>query len=436
MIPVSDDRLLQLSHSKPIVGKSVDADSDSDQGTNGTMRKADIAIVGGGLAGSIAALVLGRSGYRVALVDIHAVYPPDFRCEKLANEQIDLLRGLGLFDQLTALTTPVQDMAVARFGRLVERTRRPEYGFYYEDVVNGIRMMLPPNVTFMVGRAAELATGPDYQRVKLSNGEMIEARLIVLASGLGDALRHGLGIRRRVIRDKHSLSAGFDVLPAPGETFEFPALTYYGESTIDRIAYVSFFPIKDVMRANLFCYRGYDGEWARAFKNAPREMLFAVMPGLRRFVGDFQVGGKVKMRVADLYRAENVRLDGIVLIGDAFQTTCPAAGNGVTRVFTDVDRLCNDHVPRWFASPGMGAQKIAEFYDDPVKVDCDLRVAQAAEYCRQFTTNDGPLWRARRWRAYLRPRARAWVARTRLGHFAPGAVTPVSVQGPGARPIA
>ena len=381
----------------------------------GNERKADIAIVGGGLAGSLAALVLGRAGYRVALVDIHATYPPDFRCEKFANEQIDLLRGLKLFDELIALTTTAPEMVVARFGRIVERTGNPEYGFYYERVVNALRAALPANVSFIAGRAAELATGGDRQRVTLSTGDAIEARLIVLASGPGDALRQSLGIGRHMIRDRHSLSAGFDVAPAPGETFGFPALTYFGERTAERMAYVSFFPIGDIMRVNLFCYRGYEGEWGRACKRAPRETLFAAMPGLRRLVGDFEVLGKVKMRVVDLYRVDNVRQGGVVLIGDAFQTTCPAAGNGVTRVLTDVTRLCTVHVPRWFASPGMGAEKITQFYDDEVKVGCDVRVAHAAEYCRHFSIDDGPLWRARRLKAYLRPGARRLIARTRSG---------------------
>ncbi len=44
------------------------------------MRHTDIAIVGGGLAGSTAAAMLGRAGFRVVLIDPHTVYPPDFRC--------------------------------------------------------------------------------------------------------------------------------------------------------------------------------------------------------------------------------------------------------------------------------------------------------------------------------------------------------------------
>ena len=40
-------------------------------------------------------------------------------------------------------------------------------------------------------------------------------------------------------------------------------------------------------------------------------------------------------------------------------------------MFTDVERLCNVHIPNWLASDGMDSEKIAEFYDDPVKTACD-----------------------------------------------------------------
>src|SRR4051794_9832514 len=85
-----------------------------------TARDVDIAIVGAGIAGSLAAAVLGRAGYRVALIDIRRVHMPEFRCEKLANEQLDLLREIGLFDCLTAVGKPIREMHVVRFGRLVD----------------------------------------------------------------------------------------------------------------------------------------------------------------------------------------------------------------------------------------------------------------------------------------------------------------------------
>ena len=61
------------------------------------MRYTDIAIVGGGLAGSTAAAMLGRAGISAILIDPHPVYPPDFRVEKLSGDvQIERFRKTGI----------------------------------------------------------------------------------------------------------------------------------------------------------------------------------------------------------------------------------------------------------------------------------------------------------------------------------------------------
>src|SRR4051812_23940032 len=51
---------------------------------------ADIAIVGGGLAGSLAAAVLARAGHRIALIEKRAVRPDEFRVEKIGGHQLEL----------------------------------------------------------------------------------------------------------------------------------------------------------------------------------------------------------------------------------------------------------------------------------------------------------------------------------------------------------
>ena len=53
------------------------------------MRYTDIAIIGGGLAGSTAAAMLGRAGISAVLIDPHPAYPPDFRVEKLSGARAD-----------------------------------------------------------------------------------------------------------------------------------------------------------------------------------------------------------------------------------------------------------------------------------------------------------------------------------------------------------
>jgi 2-polyprenyl-6-methoxyphenol hydroxylase-like FAD-dependent oxidoreductase len=371
-----------------------------------TARVVDVAIVGGGLAGSLAAALLGRDGHRVALIDVNDVYPPDFRCEKLAGEQPTLLRELGLFEAMEGIATPIDHMHVARFGRLVERMPSQEYGFLYQDLVNAVRRRIPAPVERIVARVEDIAASDDRQRVVLASGESIEARLVILAAGPLDGLQRKLGIARRMIRNGHSLTVGFDVAPAGRAAFPFPALTYYGDRLAQRIGYVSFFPLGGVMRANLFCYRGHDADWARAFRQNPHAMLFDSLPGLHRLTGDIEVTSKAQVRRTDLYVSENYRRGGVVLVGDAFQASCPATGTGTTRVMTDVGQLCRGYVSRWLGTPGMGPEKIAQFYDDPVKRACDRDTLRLAEYGLSFATDRGMMWHARRLRAFLRPRMR------------------------------
>ena len=64
------------------------------------MKTCDIAIAGGGLAGSTAAAMLGKAGYDVVLIDPHDAYPAEFRCEKLDASQVELLRKTGLAEPM------------------------------------------------------------------------------------------------------------------------------------------------------------------------------------------------------------------------------------------------------------------------------------------------------------------------------------------------
>jgi 2-polyprenyl-6-methoxyphenol hydroxylase-like FAD-dependent oxidoreductase len=90
-----------------------------------------------------------------------------------------------------------------------------------------------------------------------------------------------------------------------------------------------------------------------------------------------------------------------VLVGDAFAATCPVTGTGTDKVFTDVAQLCNVHIPAWLASEGMGEDKIASFYDDPVKQACDAWSMGKAISFRKVTIGKGPYWQAQRWARFL-----------------------------------
>jgi 2-polyprenyl-6-methoxyphenol hydroxylase-like FAD-dependent oxidoreductase len=363
------------------------------------MRQTDVLIAGGGLAGSLAAAMLGRAGIDAVLVDPHPIYPPDFRCEKLDTDQLRTLRLTGLDDAVMRASTADSEFWMASFGRLIDKRPGDQRGVLYDTLVNTVRAQIPNQTTFIPAKVMDVSSGPERQTVKLSSGDEVAARLIVLATGLNIGLRQKLGISHEVISAGHSISIGFDVQPSA--RLPFTALTYFAERPSDKMAYITLFPIGTALRANLFGYRDLHDPWNKQFREAPRETLYAMWPGLRQFLGDFTIPYFIKIRPIDLIVTKGYQQDGIVLVGDAFSTSCPAAGNGARKVLVDVERLCNVHIPRWLASPGMGEAKISAFYDDPIKRACDTLSEKKAFRLRSYSIDTAPHWIALRWAKFI-----------------------------------
>jgi 2-polyprenyl-6-methoxyphenol hydroxylase-like FAD-dependent oxidoreductase len=375
------------------------------------VREADVVIVGAGLSGSTAAAVLGRAGRRVVLVDRHVVCPPQFRVEKIGGEQVELFRRLGLLDRIATAGTRFDHIANVRRGRVIDRSRGVHYSLRYEEMVRAIQQGLPKNVERLADRVIDISTGAELQRIVLANQGAVEARLVVLATGMGDFLRDKLGMTRRIIYEKHSISFGFDLTLTNRPGFVSTSITYYGESPDDRVDYLSIFPMGNVLRANLFTYRDVSDPWVRDMRRAPKEALLAALPGLEETLGDFEITSPVETWAMDLCEVEGHQQDGVVLVGDAFQTSCPAAGRGVTRLLTDVERLCLLHAPNWLASRGMGREKIAEYYADPAKRATDAQAWALSHSRRALTVDTSLTGRVRRQKHFQMRRVKGWFAR-------------------------
>ena len=375
---------------------ATDATLTNDASENGTTIAADVVIVGGGLAGSLAAAVLTRAGYKVALIDKRAVYPEEFRVEKLAGQQLEILRRLGLLDAFTKEACAFDSVLNVRRGKIIDVSRGTSYGLHYAPLVAIARRLIADPSSLIVDQVLSISASDGLQRVTLASGNQVVARLAILATGMAGAIPHSLGIKRRVLIERHSLAFGFSIAPAEGSTFNFRALTSYGESTADGIDYLSIFPVPGGMRANLFMFRDPNDPIMREIRREPKTTLLRLMPGLRRHLGDFKVIDRVQNWVMDLADVEGHLQPGLVLIGDAFQMSCPAAGTGVSRLLVDVERLCTVHLPEWLKTDGMGVEKIATFYSDRVKIVSDQRAFQLAHFRQALTSGAGIRWNLRR----------------------------------------
>ena len=366
------------------------------------MRKTDVVIIGGGLAGSVTAAMLGRAGIAAVLVEPHESHPRELRCEKISGEhQLELLGRTGLAEAALRIGAHDGQIWIARFGRLIDKRPSQQYGFMYNSLVDAMREEIPPDVGQIRAKATAISISDDLQIVTLSTGEQVSARLAVMANGPSIGLRQSLGIERPVISACHSISVGFDIAPVGRAAFDFPALTYFSERTELRTAYLTLFPVRYGMRGNLFVYREVDDPWLRQMRRSPIEALDACLPRLRALIGDYAITGDILIRPVDLYVSAGYRQAGIVLVGDAFASPCPGSGTGAAKVFTDVTQLCNVHIPNWLATPGMDATKICQFYDDPVKRECDAWAEGQAHTLRAVTLENSLFWQVQRWARFF-----------------------------------
>jgi 2-polyprenyl-6-methoxyphenol hydroxylase-like FAD-dependent oxidoreductase len=352
------------------------------------MDHADVVIIGAGVGGVTTAHALGRRGMKVVLLDAKHPCAPCFKAEKMWPGNLEIFARYGVKEAALSVATPIQEVVEARGGRMLSRMKTGEFGMYYQDLVNALRKDLPPSVDLRTARVTDVSLSPELQRVTLSGGEAVEARLVVYASGAGGALPSKIGFDRRVIREGQSTGFGFDVARADGSPFPFESLTYAASGFTPRMGYVTFFPIGNVMRANMFVFRSAKDEWVRRMIKQPRDTLCESVPGLEKVLGPFVVPSKVETAGIDLWRIENAPdLDGIVIIGDAYQGVCPSTGTGFDKVLGDVDVLCANHIPGWFSTPGMGKSKIRSFYFDPRKLEVDRYSLQKAHYERWAATS-------------------------------------------------
>jgi 2-polyprenyl-6-methoxyphenol hydroxylase-like FAD-dependent oxidoreductase len=356
---------------------------------------ADIIVVGAGAAGATAAAVLGRQGWRVLLLDARATCPPVFKAEKIEHDELNLLRKFELLLPLFPHAGRISEICGAYDGRIFRRRRMEQIGISYADLVNTLRDNLPASVETRVGRAEHITRDGEVKRVHLTDGEVLSARLVVVASGLGSEVLAGLGLRRQVVQKEQSAALGFNIVASDSRPFYFQSVSYYPDGHMTGIDYLTLFKIRHNMRANLFLFRPGNDPWMREFIQEPRRMLTIAFPKLSQVIGEYQVAGKIDSSSVDLYRTEGDMPEGVVFIGDVLQNTCPSTGLGFKKIFTDISVLAA-FVPAWLSTPGMGPDKLRRFYDHPRKRSADAYAMRSALKHRRAAIDPSLRWKLRR----------------------------------------
>lgn len=215
------------------------------------MREFDIAVVGGGLAGSIAAVALSRGGRRVALIAPQAG-SRDQRTTALMDQSLRMMERFGLWDAVRTSAAPLSTMQIIDGTKRLLRApvvafRSAEIGleaFGYNmpnsalmDVLSAA-VSAEPNITAFANAAETIAIGSDKVEIRLDDGEEIVADFVVGADGRKSPVRTAAGVgvktwsypqtavvlnfghsvpHRNTSTEFHGESGPFTQVPLPGE---------------------------------------------------------------------------------------------------------------------------------------------------------------------------------------------------------------------------
>ncbi|MGO4436779.1 UbiH/UbiF family hydroxylase [Rhizobium sp. RAF56] len=171
------------------------------------MTQVEVAVIGGGLAGMIAAVAFARGGRKVALVaPPHAA--SDRRTTALMEQSIRFLERLALWEKIAPSAAPLATM------QIIDGTKRllraPTVAFRSAEIgLNAFGYNMPNqslldvlaeavasegNLTRYAANASTVSIGKTGVTIALDNGEAIEADFVVGADGRRSTVREAAGI--------------------------------------------------------------------------------------------------------------------------------------------------------------------------------------------------------------------------------------------------
>jgi 2-octaprenyl-6-methoxyphenol hydroxylase len=335
----------------------------------------DVAIVGGGLAGSALAHALAQTPLGVVLVearDPRRLEQPSFdaRATALANGSQRILTALGLWDDIAAATAPITSIHISergRFGaaRILARDEGVQaLGFLVENRVLGAALWkaLERAERFTAVAPAvleDIEPVGDAVRLRVSTGEgglAIRAKLVVAADGARSAMRERLGID--AVTDDYAQQAVIvncrTAVPHAGRAFE--RFTTSGPIAVlplsgDRVAVVWTLPAAEAERVVALD----DPE----FRDALQRVF-----GYR--LGRFTEVGRRSTYPLHRLRSRSLVAPRTVLIGSAAVNLHPVAGQGFNLALRDVAALAevlSDAILQQGADADPGAVDVLERYE-------------------------------------------------------------------------
>jgi 2-polyprenyl-6-methoxyphenol hydroxylase-like FAD-dependent oxidoreductase len=306
---------------------------------------ADVVIVGGGMGGLLLALILGRGGRTVTIIERQPKLQPIARGELLQPNGLRILDRFGLLDMLKTLPAYLayrfdfHRIGGRKLCTVDYRTLPPPWNYTLITQPHHLLGLLLEQLEQT--RRVRLLSGTDFEELlfqrntiigirAVQNGHPIEIRtsIVIGSDGSYSKVRQAMGIRSHL----HVYREGYLTLVVPRPPgFSNEARYYVGRGKI-----LGLFPVSD---AELYLFYMIPAAARETMKQRGVESLtsaistidFSLTPSLQSVTSWDQVGYMPCMRV----RTERWTADGAALIGDAAHAMNPHVAQGRNQAMED-----------------------------------------------------------------------------------------------------
>lgn len=350
-----------------------------------------IAIVGGGLAGSLLAIMLAKRGLRTRVFEKQPRYAEE-RVPRgrsinlaLAARGIEALRRAGIY-------SGIEPLSIAMHGRMIHETGRDEalrpYGRHSAEHIYSISRAALNLELFRIAQAlgVEYRFGCECVGVDAETGRtvveesgrrrLLSAAFVIAADGAGSAARRGLQTLGAVDAREDLLDHAYMELEIPprdggGFALEPHALHIWPRSRFMLIALPN---LDGSFTATLFLPREGTTSFASVAASGIGPLFAAEFPDAGALMPDLerQYARRSTGLLGTVYCRPWSHRDRIVLIGDAAHAIVPFHGQGMNAAFEDcveLDRLIGRHGTDW--------ARVAEQFESRRRADC-LAIAEMA----------------------------------------------------------
>jgi 2-polyprenyl-6-methoxyphenol hydroxylase-like FAD-dependent oxidoreductase len=346
----------------------------------------DVVVVGTGFAGSLIALKAADLGLTVRAVDALPTYPDRFRAEKLEQDQYEGLERLGAVHLVRPEVSPfLNEVTVFQGGRSRVVPCTNHRGMDYQCTVNRLREDVKARLPLDIGKVVAVRDVGSGCEIDIDDGSTITARLGVIASGGGQFMRKALDLDAPAADAAISTTFGFFVEPEGTRGFPSTAFNVIPDTFYPGLQYITFFPVGQRIRVNLFTCWSPTSDEVKAFRSDPIVELKRHFPMLDAEVGAFRIEGQLQVFSTRYYRHDRCKLRNAVLIGDDYQSVSPATGMGISKCVTDV-RILTEMLVEARETPSLDLDPDA-FYHHPEKLRIDEIARRAWEWENDAATS-------------------------------------------------